>query len=103
MTDDGICVNTRSNNPNAETCDHALQVGKSCKDFLKTKDCDAKCNLCACSTSTHDAKFTGSEHCSGHGTCQATCSYSGCTGAICKCEDGWGGPLCDLGKTIYIP
>ena len=85
------CVNTRDKTGNS--CASQLSSGSTCVDYLGWKDCDSSCNLCACST----AEGTNREHCSGHGTCEATCTTETCTGAKCKCDDGWTGEKCELG------
>ena len=85
----GSCANTRDNG-GGDTCFHRLNNGFHCQDYLRWKDCDRQCNLCACST----ASGTGKEHCSGHGTCEATCTQSTCTGAKCHCDSGWSGDKC---------
>ena len=85
----GSCVNTRDNGK-GETCVDRLNNGYTCKNLITWKDCDRYCNLCACST----ASGTGKEHCSGHGTCEATCTQSTCTGAKCHCDSGWSGDKC---------
>ena len=103
MTDPGTCYNTMDTDKNGDTCYESLNDhGKSCKDFLRMKACDSACNLCACSTSSANAGFADSEHCSGHGTCTANCTDKGCTGAKCNCDSGYGGPLCNLGKFLYF-
>ena len=77
-------------------------LGASCKDFLKSKDCDKACNLCACSTGPGFIK----EHCSGHGICRAVCSKSKCIDdqnglhAGCECDSGWSGKVCQNRKLI---
>ena len=85
----GSCANTRDNG-GGKTCVTQLNAGSSCQKFFGWKDCDRQCNLCACST----ASGTGKEHCSGHGTCEATCTQSTCTGAKCHCDSGWSGDKC---------
>ena len=65
--------------------------GQSCQNYLLWKDCDQECNLCACSTGT----YVG-EHCSGHGTCEASCTDQTCLEAKCKCDDGWTGDKCQF-------
>ena len=89
----GTCTNTRDNNFGAFKCSDQLKGGKnSCNDYLRWKDCDAECNLCACST----AHGTNEEHCSGHGTCVAECSMTYCQAARCDCDNGWTGEKCEL-------
>ena len=91
----GSCVNTRDNGK-GETCVSRLNNGYTCKNLIKWKDCDRYCNLCACST----ASGTTSEHCSGHGTCEATCTEYECTGAKCQCDAGWSGDKCQNRKEM---
>ena len=94
------CVNTE-NNGRGETCLGRFNSGYTCKNLIKWKDCDGYCNLCACST----ASGTKNEHCSGHGTCEATCTQYECTGAKCQCDAGWSGDKCQNRKEmmhIYI-
>jgi len=86
---DDSCVNTE-NNGRGETCLGRFNSGYTCKNLIKWKDCDGYCNLCACST----ASGTKNEHCSGHGTCEATCTQYECTGAKCQCDAGWSGDKC---------
>ena len=90
MTPPDACENVRDN-ANTKTCDYQLNsAGSSCTDYLKWGDCDFNCGLCPCSTSTG----TSPQHCNGHGTCEADCTTSTCTGAKCKCEPGWSGSKC---------
>ena len=91
----GSCANTRDNG-GGKTCVTQLKAGSSCQKFLGWKDCDRQCNLCACST----ASGTKREHCSGHGTCEATCTQYTCTGAKCKCDSGWSGDQCQNRKEM---
>jgi len=101
----GSCLNTRDKGlgirDKANTCVDQLDNGYSCSNLITWKDCDNYCNLCACST----ASATRSEHCSGHGTCEATCTLYECTGAKCKCDAGWSGDKCQnrTGKYANIP
>lgn len=74
------------------TCSHQLKGGSSCDNYLVWKDCDYECDLCECSTATG----TNKEHCSGHGTCNATCSETKCNEAKCVCDKGWKGDKCEL-------
>ena len=90
----GSCVNTRDNG-GGNTCVEQLNFGSSCKNHLRWKDCDRQCLLCACST----ASGTRKEHCSGHGTCKATCTQYECTGAKCQCDSGWSGDKCQKNKS----
>ena len=96
----GSCLNTRDKGlgirDKANTCVDQLDNGYSCSNLIKWKDCDNYCNLCACST----ASATRSEHCSGHGTCEATCTLYECTGAKCKCDAGWSGDKCQNRKKM---
>ena len=87
------CENARDNG-DGRTCAFQLRKGSSCKNYLGWKDCDKSCNLCACST----ASGTKKEHCSGHGTCEATCTKDTCTNAKCKCDSGWTGEKCQHGN-----
>ena len=91
----GSCENTRDNGV-GYSCEAQLNAGSSCQKFLRWKDCDRQCNLCACST----ASGTKREHCSGHGTCEATCTQYTCTGAKCKCDSGWSGDQCQNRKEM---
>ena len=84
------CGNTRDNGDGAN-CNSQLANGQSCQNYLLWKDCDQECSLCACSTGTHAV-----EHCSGHGTCEASCTDKTCHNARCKCDDGWTGDKCQL-------
>ena len=100
MTSDG-CVNTRDNGGGAN-CSTQLEAGESCQGFLKWKDCDRACSLCACSTASGTIK----EHCSGHGICRAVCSKSKCIDdhnglhVGCECDSGWSGKVCQNRKLI---
>ena len=89
---EGACVNTRDST-GKYPCGVQLGRGSTCVNYLRWKDCDSTCNLCACST----AKGTNGEHCSGHGTCEATCTAITCKGAKCNCDAGWSGDKCELG------
>ena len=66
-------------------------MGDTCQNLLRWKDCDRECNLCSCSTSVGTTR----EHCSGHGHCEASCTKTSCSGAKCKCEQGWTGNKCE--------
>eukprot|EP00928_Gymnodinium_smaydae_P054119 TRINITY_DN3794_c0_g1_i1.p1 TRINITY_DN3794_c0_g1~~TRINITY_DN3794_c0_g1_i1.p1 ORF type:complete len:3080 (-),score=568.50 TRINITY_DN3794_c0_g1_i1:116-9355(-) len=89
--DKKACVNTRDAAGSTQTC-RLLLRSQTCSDFLTRKSCDNACGLCACST----ASGTQKQHCSGHGTCKATCTANTCTMAECDCEDGWMGDKCEL-------
>ena len=71
-----------------------MAAGQTCEDFIRWGDCDLHCNLCACST----ASGTNREHCSGHGTCEASCSQLTCSDAKCKCDADWTGDRCEFPK-----
>ena len=86
------CINTRDNGYRLHTCEFQLRHRSSCKEYLGWKDCDKECNLCACSTATG----TFRQHCSGHGTCDASCTKSTCAQAKCKCDQGWAGAKCEI-------
>ena len=90
----GPCVNIRDNG-RGNTCSHQLKSGESCWNYLEWKDCDKSCNLCACSTASGTIK----QHCSGHGTCLASCTQNKCTDAFCRCHFGYFGDKCQ--KSIY--
>ena len=93
------CVNTRDNQP-GNTCAKQLKTGGTCEKFLNWKDCDKECKLCSCSTATG----TNQEHCSGHGTCEATCTKDACSDARCKCDDGWRGDKCQgINVIVELP
>ena len=92
VTSDG-CVNTRDNGGGAN-CSTQLESGESCQSFLKWKDCDRSCSLCACSTASGTIK----EHCSGHGKCRADCTQDTCINAKCQCYPGWSGDVCQNRK-----
>ena len=96
------CINTRDNRPGQFSCAHQLAAARSspasCTDYLRWTDCDDACDLCECST----AVGTTSEHCSGHGTCTATCTRTGCTGAACQCEAGYSGSKCETPTTSCL-
>ena len=55
------------------------------------------CNLCACATGP---PYGPQGHCTGHGTCQASCTSEAnatdatCTGAKCVCDEGYWGEMC---------
>ena len=85
------CVNTRDNS-NGLTCSTQLNRGSSCQDYLRWKDCDLNCNLCACSTAIDNT----TQHCSGHGMCNASCNVSSCSNAKCSCNPGWTGDKCEI-------
>jgi len=85
------CLNTRDNGPGAKCAAQLSRGSGTCAQYLRWKDCDQSCNLCACST----AVLMTREHCSGHGTCSAECGAQSCTGAACVCDEGWAGPKCD--------
>merc|ERR1711962_724441 len=92
----GTCTNTRDNTKDYAKCSDQLKEGKSsCNQYIRWKDCDAECNLCACST----AAYTNKEHCSGHGTCDARCDQSSCQDAKCVCNKGWKGDRCQIKRT----
>jgi len=93
----GQCVNTRDKWGHFNTCS-AVKQGKwlsaamaTCTNYLKWKDCDNHCNLCACST----ASGTTKQHCSGHGKCEADCTKDTCLNARCECDPGWYGLKCE--------
>ena len=90
------CENTRDNG-DGNKCELQLKTTTTCEKHLGWKDCDKSCNLCACST----ASGTTKEHCSGHGTCEATCTKNTCTNARCKCDLGWTGDKCQNGKKLF--
>jgi len=94
------CTSTRDNG-GGNSCASQMTNGNSdqnCQNYLLWKDCDQACNLCACST----ASGTTRGHCSGHGTCSATCSQSTCTGASCQCDSGWTGSKCEQQATLPV-
>ena len=85
------CFNTRDNRQGAYSCSKQIGNGYGpCHKYLKWKDCDKACNLCACSTSDK----TNPQHCNGHGTCEASCDSKSCSGAKCVCDQGWTGSKC---------
>lgn len=88
------CTNTRDNTPGRDSCSTQLGKSSSCLDYIKWKDCDRACNLCACSTASGRTR----EHCSGHGVCEASCFRQTCSDAKCKCEAGWEGDKCNVRK-----
>lgn len=97
----GTCENGRDNSnklqeSSALLCYDQLQgsYGRaSCTNYIKWKDCDRSCNLCACSTQSLESK--AGEHCSGHGVCQASsCSKLTCLDPRCVCDEGWRGNTC---------
>ena len=89
----GRCTDTRDSNPNIPRCySEIYDSGRSCRDFLDSKDCDMRCNLCPCSTS----RGSEPQHCSGHGSCQALCDTKSCFSAKCKCDSGWTGSKCEI-------
>ena len=96
ITEAFSCVNTRDKKQGNAKCASQLSKGSTCVNYLKWKDCDSSCNLCACST----AEGTNQEHCSGHGTCEARCTAETCTGAKCKCDEGATGQKCELGLFV---
>ena len=87
------CINTRDNGQDNTPCYPFSSDGSTCQNYLVYKDCDSSCLLCACST----ASGTTREHCSGHGTCEASCFKEKCTNAKCKCQPGWTGDKCESG------
>ena len=89
------CVNTRDNDPMANSCSSQLGGGSTCVNYLKWKDCDASCNLCACST----ASGVNRQHCNGNGVCEAACTKDGCEDAKCRCYEGAEGEMCESNGT----
>ena len=69
-----------------------------CPQHLGWKDCDKECKLCACST----ASGTKSEHCSGHGRCEASCTKTSCSDAKCTCDPGWFGSKCESSSGKFL-
>ena len=89
----GTCVNARDiHSPLEPKCDEEVDIHKKeCGNYLNSKECDAKCNLCACSTGLNGVM----EHCSGNGVCKAEiCTQSKCQGAKCNCDEGFIGNKC---------
>ena len=69
--------------------------------FLTSKECDKECNLCACATIKEINEIAQPEHCSGHGSCSATCYDEKCHSAHCVCDHGYGGHQCELGDNSF--
>ena len=87
------CDNARDHTEGAVSCYSQIQHGNTCVNYLAWKDCDAACDLCACSTG--DGSKGEIEHCHGNGVCEATCEQKGCSDAKCKCYEGYGGEKCE--------
>ena len=91
---------------NGTTCQGEIlgMTGSCAGNFIQTKDCDKECNLCACATLSTPplvVSIARPQHCSGHGTCSATCTEEKCDSAKCVCEDSYGGRQCELGKYAF--
>ena len=93
-----MCVNARDIF-GVNECDKQVDIyNQSCVNFLETKDCDKKCNLCACSTSVRHHI----EHCSGNGVCEANCNQKRCIWDRCKCNDGFLGDKCQANGMFNV-
>ena len=84
------CINTRDTSGGVK-CAVQLASGSTCLDYLRWGDCDKECSLCPCTTGIG----TSAEHCSGHGTCEASCTATSCSDVKCKCEPDWTGMKCE--------
>ena len=97
-----MCVNARDITDvraPVRSCDEQVDIfNQSCVNYLEWKECDEKCNLCACSTSVRHQL----EHCSDNGVCEADCSQKKCENARCKCNEGFLGDKCQANGMFNV-